>query len=103
MSVIVVATVVPAAGQRDGVIAALEATISRVHAEEPGTELYALHEGKEKLVMIEKYASQEAFAAHGQGGALAELSAALKGKLERDLDVQVLTPHPAGAQEKGEL
>lgn len=103
MSVIVVATIVPAAGQRDEVIAALEATISRVHADEPDAELYALHEGKEELVMIEKYASREAFAAHGQGAALAELTAALKGKLERALDVRVLTPHPAGSEEKGEL
>jgi hypothetical protein len=37
------------------VIAAFEAAIARVH-NEPGVELYALHEGRDRLVMIEKYA-----------------------------------------------
>src|SRR6266498_2104988 len=34
---------------------------------------------------------------------LADLLASLKGKLSRDLDLQVLTPHPAGTAEKGKL
>jgi hypothetical protein len=36
------------------VIAAVAAAIPRVHYE-PGVELYALHEGSDRLVMIEKY------------------------------------------------
>jgi len=35
------------------VIKAFEAAIVRVH-DEPGVELYALHEGRDRLVMIEK-------------------------------------------------
>jgi quinol monooxygenase YgiN len=38
------------------VIAAFEAAIARVHGE-PGVELYAPHEGRDRLVMIEKYES----------------------------------------------
>ena len=52
MSVVVVVTAFPAPERRAEVIAAFEAAITRVH-EEPGVELYALHEGPDRLVMIE--------------------------------------------------
>jgi quinol monooxygenase YgiN len=44
---------------RTEVIAAFEAAIARVHGE-PGVELYALHEGRDRLVMIGKYESERA-------------------------------------------
>src|SRR6266540_4324394 len=71
------------------------ARVVRVH-DEPGVELYALHEGRDGLVMIEKYASEQARAEHSKRQALADLLASLKGKLSRDLDLQVLAPHAAG-------
>jgi quinol monooxygenase YgiN len=40
------------------VIAAFEAAIARVH-DEPGVERYALHEERDRLVMIEKYESEQ--------------------------------------------
>ena len=102
--VIVVATAFPAPEHRAEVIAAFEAAIAQVHAEEPGCELYALHEGPDgRLVMIEKYASQDAVAAHGKGDGLAGLRKALGGKLSGPLDVQYLAPHPAGTPGKGAL
>ena len=82
--------------------AAFEEAIAWVHGE-PGVELYALHEGSGRLVMIEKYASEDAVAEHRKGAGLARLAAALKGKLSAPLDVQILTPHPAGTQGKGAL
>jgi quinol monooxygenase YgiN len=103
MSVVIVATAFPIPARRDEVIAAFEAAIARVHREDPGCELYALHEGQDRLVMIEKYVSQDAVAAHGKSAALAELIAALDGKLSSPLDVQILTPHPAGEPGKGAL
>ncbi len=102
-AVIIVATAFPAPEHRAEVIAAFEAAIAQVHDEEPGCELYALHEGPGRLVMIEKYASQDAVTAHGAGGGLAGLRKALEGKLSAPLDVQVLTPHPAGLPTKGAL
>lgn len=102
MSVIVIATAFPAPEHRADVIKAFEAVIPRVH-DDPGVSLYALTEGKDRLVMIEKYDSQEAFAAHGRSQELADLTAALSGKLTGPLDVQVLTPHPAGDARKGAL
>ena len=102
-AVIVVATAYPAPEHKAEVIAAFEAAIATVHSEEPGCELYALHEGNDRLVMIEKYASQDAMDQHIKGAGLAGLRAALEGKLGAPLDVQVLTPHPAGSEDKGAL
>jgi len=100
MSIVVVVTAFPVPEDRADVIAAFEAAIARVH-DEPGVELYALHEGRDRLVMIEKYESAEARSNHSQGAALADLRSALAGKLSTGLDVQVLEPHPAGNAHKG--
>jgi quinol monooxygenase YgiN len=104
VSVVIVATAFPVPEHRAEVIAAFEAAMDRVHSEEPGCELYALHEGPDsRLVMIEKYASRDAVNEHLSGGGLAELRAALEGKLSSVIDVQVLSPHPAGMASKGAL
>jgi len=102
-AVIIVATAFPMPEHKAEVIAAFEAAIARVHDEEPGCELYALHEGRDRLVMIEKYASQDAVAEHIKGAGLAGLRAALEGKLAAPMDVQTLVPHPAGTPAKGAL
>jgi hypothetical protein len=83
------------------VIAAFEAAIAQVHGE-PGVELCALHEGRDRLVMIEKYESEQARWEHAEGAALAQRSA-LEGKLSSGLDAQVLVPHLAGSAQKGAL
>jgi quinol monooxygenase YgiN len=72
------------------VVAAFEAAIARVH-DEPGVEP-ALHEEPDRLVMIEKYESEQARSEHAKGAALADLRSAPEGKLSRDLDVQDLAP-----------
>jgi len=102
-AVIVVATAFPIQEHKAEVVAAFEAAMARVHSEEPGCELYALHEGDDRLVMIEKYASQDAVDQHIKGAGLAGLRAALEGKLSSPIDVQVLVPHPAGSKDKGAL
>jgi quinol monooxygenase YgiN len=102
MSVVVVVTAYPINEHRGEVVAAFEAAIARVH-DEPGVELYALHEGPDRLVMIEKYESEQVRSEHLKGAALADLRSALQGKLSSGLDAQVLMPHPAGNAEKGAL
>jgi len=102
MSVVVVVTAFPVPERRAEVIAAFEAAVARVH-DEPGVELYALHEGPDRLVMIEKYESEQARSEHRKGAALADLRSALEGKLSSGLDAQVLIPHPAGNAQKGAL
>ena len=100
MSVVVVVTVFPDPEHRDEVIGAFETAIIRVQ-KEPGIEVYALHEGPDRLVMIEKYQSAEARAEHAKRPPLSDLLSALDGKLTSRLDVQVLTPHPFGDPQKG--
>jgi quinol monooxygenase YgiN len=102
MSVVVVATVYPLPEHRAEVIAAFEETIARVHTED-GCELYALHEGADRLVMIEKWASGDALRVHGRAAALTELGPKLEGKLVSAPDVQVVQPHPAGTAALGAL
>jgi quinol monooxygenase YgiN len=100
MSIVLVATIRPVPEHRASVIKALEDTIARVHGED-GCELYALHEGPDRLVLIEKWASKETLAAHGHSPALTDLTGRLEGKTEGAPDVQVLQPHPAGKPELG--
>jgi len=102
MSVVVVVTAFPIPEHRAEVVAAFEAAIARVH-DEPGVDLYALHEGPDRLVMIEKYESEQVRSDHARGAALADLRSALEGKLSSRLDAQVLVPHPAGKAQKGAL
>jgi quinol monooxygenase YgiN len=103
MSLVVVATVFPRPECREEVVEIFEQTIARVHQDEPGCELYALHENDDCLVMIEKWASDEAMAVHGRGTALAELKSRLEGKLTSPLAGLRLRPHPAGAERQGTL
>ena len=102
MSVVVVATVIPRPEHRDEVIAAYTETIPKVHAED-GCELYALHSGDDRLVMIEKWASREALGAHFQGAALAAMRSRLEGKLAAPAEVLVFEAAPAGEPAKGQL
>jgi quinol monooxygenase YgiN len=103
MSVVVVATIIPIPEHREEVIATFEETIAAVHANDAGCELYALHEGDDRLVMIEKWASAELLEAHSQGAALTAAGPRLAGKLVGPPDVQVFRPHPAGTPEQGTL
>ena len=102
MSVVLVATIIPIPEHRAEVIAAFEEVIPLVHAED-GCELYALHEGEDRLVMIEKWADQEALGVHGTSPNLAKLNESLKGKVTGRPDLQVLRQHPAGTGGQGAL
>jgi quinol monooxygenase YgiN len=100
MSVVVVATILPLPEHRDAVIAAFKETIERVH-DEDGCELYSLNEAPDRLIMIEKWTSQEALTAHAKGPILAGLGPKLAGKVTGAPDVIVLQPVPAGDEVKG--
>jgi quinol monooxygenase YgiN len=102
MSVVVVATITPEPEHTDEVVAAFAETIPQVHAED-GCELYALHRADDRLVMIERWASAEALAAHSRGAALAALNPKLRGKLTGPAKIVVSHPVPAGDPAKGQL
>jgi len=102
MAVVVVATITPLPEHRDVIRKTLLDTVPRVH-DEPGCELYALHEGESAFVMIEQWADPGALAVHSRGAALADLTAALDGKLAGALDVTTMAALPAGEPVKGQL
>ena len=100
MSVVVVATITPKPDQMDAVREAILAAVPKVH-DEPGCELYAVHEGRDSFVMVERWESPEALKVHGTAEALTTLGGQLAGKLDAPLDVRRLTAVPAGDPVKG--
>src|SRR6266542_4114699 len=97
-AVVVVATIRPLPEHRAEVIAAMEKAIADVHAHDDGCVLYALHEGDDRLVMVEKWASADALAEFSRGAPLAELNQALYAPLLGALVVQQLSQHPPTTQ-----
>lgn len=102
MSVVVIATIRPLPEHRDEVIGAIRETIALVHAED-GCELYSLNEAPDRLMMIEKWASQQALDGHLKAENLAALGPRLAGKVAGPPDVLVLQPVPAGDPVKGQV
>ena len=102
MSILIVATISPKPGRTDAVREAFAAAVPKVH-EEHGCELYALHEGDGRFVMVERWESPEALKVHGRAEALTTLGGQLADKLAAPLDVQRLAPVPAGDPDKGAL
>ncbi len=102
MPVVLVATFKPAPGRTDELIEVITEAIPAVHKED-GCELYALHRGKESLVMIEKWADRDALAAHGKGPAIAEMFPKLEGLLAEPAEVLRFEPIPAGTEAQGAL
>jgi quinol monooxygenase YgiN len=100
MPVVVVATILPLSEHRAAVIDAIKETIQQVHAED-GCELYSLNEAPDRLVMVEKWASQQALDAHAKGPNLVALGPKLVGKVAAAPEVVVLQPVPAGDPAKG--
>lgn len=102
MSVTVIAKITPQPKHRHAVKAALLETIPAVH-DEPGCELYSLHEAQDAFFMIEKWASPEALGVHGKAPALTGLGEKIGSLLAAPLEVNVASPVPAGDAELGAI
>jgi quinol monooxygenase YgiN len=103
VSVVVIATVRPMPQHRDTVLAAFERAVARVHEEDAGCELYALHRNDAELVMVEKWASRELLAQHSRSAAVAELDAAVAGRVAVPTEVRIYEAVPAGLPKMGAL
>lgn len=103
-AVVVLATLHPAPGREEELLAVINKLVPRVH-EESGCTLYALHRdattGSTDLVFVERYQSHEAYQAHIDGPALVELGPQLGDLLVSPVDVIVLNPVPLGNVGKG--
>lgn len=102
MSVVVVATVRPVPGRLRQVAAAYEAVVGDVH-EEAGCELYALHEGEDYLLLLEKWTTAEALKDHAGSRTMKALRERIRNDVLGPTEVQTLTALPAGQLELGEL
>ncbi|WP_104174477.1 putative quinol monooxygenase [Arthrobacter sp. Y81] len=103
MTIIVTAAFTPKDGTYDQVVAALSPAIAEVH-EEPGCQLYAIHESPNgQIMMIEKWESAELLDAHGAGDAVKRLNASLEGLLAEPVEVTRLVPIAAGTAHQGAL
>ncbi|QAV71287.1 antibiotic biosynthesis monooxygenase [Salinibacterium sp. UTAS2018] len=88
---------------RDAVVAALHTALPLVH-DEPGCELYAIHEAADgTLVMIEKWESEALLDDHGSSPAVAALVGEIGQYLTAEVAVTRMTAIPIGTSGKGAL
>ena len=101
--VIVTAVFHPRPESHDVVLDALRPAIAAVH-EEPGCELYAIHEAADgSLVMIEKWESVELLDVHGSSPAVARLGSAIREHLTVPVEVTRMTAARMGTPTLGAL
>lgn len=103
MSIIVTAVFRPAEGKKEQLAAAMQRGIAAVH-EEPGCELYAIHDAEDgTITMIEKWTRVEDLDLHGGGEAVKVLNADINGLLDSPVEVTRMTAIPAGTEAQGAL
>ncbi|WP_099021735.1 putative quinol monooxygenase [Mycolicibacterium palauense] len=102
-TVVVVAHIFPKPECRADVIEVLNKTQAAVHENEAGCQLYALHANDDQLIMIEKWDDLASLRAHFDAEPFKALPEQLEGKLAKDIDIQQLSPVPAGTSKQGVL
>jgi quinol monooxygenase YgiN len=102
MPVVVVATFTVKPGSADTVREACTRAIAAVH-EEPGCELYALHEGENVFVFVEQWADADALKTHSTAPGVTGLFGEIGPHLDGAPDIKMLQPVPAGDPAKGAL
>ena len=102
MPVVVVASFTAKPESVDTVRAACKKAIEAVH-DEPGCELYALHQTGDTFVFIEQWADTAALQTHSTAPAVGALFAEIGEHLVGAPDLKMLEPIPAGDPAKGQL
>ncbi|MGV0870975.1 putative quinol monooxygenase [Mycolicibacterium sp. XJ879] len=102
MPIVVVATMTAKPESVDTVRAACQQAVEAVH-QEPGCELYALHEADGTFVFVEQWADAEALQAHSAAPAVANLFGTVGEHLDGAPDIKMLQPVVAGDPSKGQL
>ena len=79
----------------------------RIQAEEPGCLRYAVHTGAGEqdgtVVMVEAFASDDAYAEHIASATMAEFGPVLAALVDRPVEVTVLEPIALGQNAKGRV
>jgi quinol monooxygenase YgiN len=102
MPVVVVATFNVKPESVDAVREAATRAIAAVH-QEPGCDLYALHEGENSFVFVEQWADADALKTHSTAPAVTGLFGEIGPHLDGAPDINMLTAVPAGDPAKGTL
>ncbi|AQT80671.1 antibiotic biosynthesis monooxygenase [Mycolicibacterium litorale] len=102
MPVVVVATFTVKPESVDTVREACKKAIAAVH-DEPGCELYSLHEGDKTFVFVEQWADADALTTHSTAPGVTTLFGEIGEHLDGAPDIKMLTPVVAGDPAKGQL
>ncbi|MBN3507713.1 putative quinol monooxygenase [Mycolicibacterium nivoides] len=102
MPVVVVATMKAKPESVDAVREACTNAVAAVH-EEPGCQLYSLHEADGTFVFVEQWADADALKAHSTAPAIGTLFGAIGELLDGAPDIKMLQPVVAGDPAKGQL
>ena len=102
MPVVVVATMTAKPESVETVRDACKQAIETVH-QEPGCDLYALHEADGTFVFVEQWADEDALKTHSTAPAIAALFGAVGEHLDGAPDIKMLQPVVAGDADKGQL
>jgi quinol monooxygenase YgiN len=102
MPVVVVATMTAKPESVATVREVCQRAVEAVH-QEPGCELYALHEADGTFVFIEQWADEDALKTHSTGAAIGALFSGVGGHLDGAPDIKMLAPVSAGDPAKGRL
>ncbi|GAY17462.1 putative quinol monooxygenase [Mycobacterium sp. shizuoka-1] len=102
MPVVVVASFTVKPESVDAVREACKKAVAAVH-EEPGCDLYAVHEADKTFVFVEQWADADALAAHSTAPGVTTLFAEIGEHLDGAPDIKMLTPIPAGDPTKGQV
>jgi quinol monooxygenase YgiN len=102
MPVVVVATMAAKPDSVDTVREACKRAVESVH-QEPGCELYALHETNGTFVFVEQWTDEDALKTHSTAPAVATFFGAVGEHLDGTPDIKMLQPVPAGDAAKGTL
>ena len=102
MPVVIVATMTAKPESVDTVRAACTTAIEAVH-QEPGCELYSLHEANGTFVFVEQWADEDAVKAHSTAPAIGTLFGTIGEHLDGAPDIKMLQPVVAGDPAKGQL
>ena len=100
--IVVVATMKAKPESVDAVRDACTQAIEVVH-NEPGCELYSLHEADGTFVFVEQWADADALKTHSAAPAVATLFGTVGEHLQSPPDIKMLAPVVAGDPAKGQL
>ncbi|MCG7610831.1 MULTISPECIES: putative quinol monooxygenase [Mycobacterium] len=102
MPVVVVATMKAKPESIDAVREACTNAVAAVH-DEPGCQLYSLHEADGTFVFVEQWADADALKAHSTAPAIGTLFGSIGELLDGAPDIKMLQPVVAGDPAKGQL